>query len=87
MHCQFRYYLLLFEDEICPLSKRLASHNSIQKEDDKAGNITAYNNASSKNNFCGFTSVFPFLPYCYSSKTTKTTSVGMIATAESKLPS
>ena len=37
----FAVYLLLFEDYICRFPKTLASHNSMQKKDDKAGNKTA----------------------------------------------
>ena len=33
--------MLLFEDLICPFAKKLASHNSMQKKDDKVGNKTA----------------------------------------------
>ena len=37
----FNVYLLLFEDYICPFPKKLASHNSMQKKDNKVGNKTA----------------------------------------------
>ena len=33
-------YILLFENKISPFPKTLASHNSMQKKDDKVGNKT-----------------------------------------------
>ena len=35
------FTVLHFEDQICPFPKKLASHNSTQKKDDKVGNKTA----------------------------------------------
>ena len=34
--------MLLFENQICPFPKKLASNNSMQKKDAKVGNKTAY---------------------------------------------
>ena len=36
----FAAYIQLFENYICPFPKKLASHNSMQKKDDKVGNKT-----------------------------------------------
>ena len=38
----FPTYLLLFTDWICPFVGKKASHNFMQKKDDKVGNKTGY---------------------------------------------